>query len=91
MVSGVALGAIMPNQNNWLMNVVQPQARGRAAGVLTTFVFAGQFAGPLFAALADLFFSLQGIFASFAIAAGILSVGLMILSNRTTPNTATSH
>lgn len=91
MVSGVALGAIMPNQNNWLMSVVQPQARGRAAGVLTTFVFAGQFAGPLFAALADLFFSLQGIFASFAIAAGILSVGLMILSNRTTPNTATSH
>ena len=82
MVSGIALGAIMPNQNNWLMSVVQPQARGRAAGVLTTFVFAGQFAGPLFAALADLFFSLQGIFATFAVAAGVLSAGLMVIAGR---------
>lgn len=82
MFSGLALGAIMPNQNNWLMSVVQPQARGRAAGVLTTFIFAGQFAGPLFAALADLFVSLNGIFAVFAIAAGILSIVLMVLASR---------
>lgn len=80
MVSGVALGAIMPNQNNWLMGSVHPQARGRAAGVLTTFVFAGQFAGPLFAGVASLFVSLHGIFAVFAIAAGVLSVTLMILA-----------
>lgn len=77
---GLGLGSIMPNQNMWLMSAVDPAARGRAAGVLTTFVFAGQFAGPLLAGIAALHTSQRGIFTLFAVLLGIMSVVMLIIA-----------
>lgn len=82
MIAGLGVGFIMPNQNNWLMGAIPPEASGRAAGILTTFVFAGQFAAPLFAGIANQYVSQQGIFAVFAIASGLLAAILVVLVNR---------
>jgi len=79
---GLGLGSIMPNQNMWLMSAVDPETRGRAAGVLTTFVFAGQFAGPLFASIAALLTSQRGIFGLFAVLLGIMAVVMFVIALR---------
>ena len=55
MVAGVALiglgiGPSLPNYMAYWLGVVQPGLRGRAAGMLTTAFFAGQFASPLITA-----------------------------------------
>ncbi|WP_342074960.1 MFS transporter [Yoonia sp. SS1-5] len=77
---GAALGFIMPNQNMWLMSSVAPQARGRAAGVLTTFVFAGQFAGPVIAGLLAPSVGLSGLFATFAGALAVVAAIMLVIS-----------
>lgn len=45
---GMGLGPAMPNQTAHLMAAMPPTQRGRASGLLTTAVFAGQFVSPLF-------------------------------------------
>ena len=55
MVAGVALiglgiGPSLPNYMTYWLSVVEPGLRGRAAGMLTTAFFAGQFASPLITA-----------------------------------------
>ena len=55
MVAGVALiglgiGPSLPNYTTYWLGVVPPGLRGRAAGMLTTAFFAGQFASPLITA-----------------------------------------
>jgi MFS family permease len=46
-VSGIGIGAAMPNAMTWLMTVTRPEIRGRLVGGFTTFVFLGQFLSPL--------------------------------------------
>ena len=47
LVTGSGLGLIIPNQNVWLMAHVPAAARGRAAGLMTLLLFAGQFVSPI--------------------------------------------
>jgi MFS family permease len=77
LIVGLGLGMSMPNQNSWLMAVVDEQTRGRAAGILTTFVFAGQFAAPLIAGGLAAFMSIGTVFAVFAAALAIVAVLLL--------------
>lgn len=46
-VTGLGGGLYMPNANVWLMTVTAPEIRGTAVGVLSTFLFAGQFLSPV--------------------------------------------
>lgn len=48
LVSGLGAGLLMPNSNLCLVTMASPQNRGRVLGLLTTFIFLGQFASPLF-------------------------------------------
>lgn len=78
LIAGLGLGATMPNQNSWLMAEVPEAARGRAAGILTTLVFAGQFAAPLVAGGLASIISLSAVFALFALA--LAAVGLTLFT-----------
>lgn len=82
LIVGLGFGLIMPNQNMWLMSAVEPQARGRAAGILTTFVFAGQFAGPVFAGIAAAVTTQRGVFGVFAVALAVMAVVMLLWALR---------
>lgn len=47
-IAGLGSGLIMPNSNLCLVTIASPNNRGRVLGMLTTSVFLGQFASPLF-------------------------------------------
>lgn len=76
---GLGLGLVMPNQNSWMMSRVPSSARGRAAGYLTTAVFAGQFVSPLIAGLLSVIMSTSSVFAVYALTLFCMSVILGIL------------
>ncbi len=46
-ISGIGVGLIMPNVNTWLLKITPDEIRGSATGLLTTSLFAGQFASPI--------------------------------------------
>jgi MFS family permease len=46
-IAGAGLGLFFPNNNSLLYARTPPSVRGRAAGIMTTCVFSGQFASPL--------------------------------------------
>ena len=60
---GVGTGLIMPNSSLWMMSVVPQSVRGRLIGRLTTFIFMGQFASPLFIQPLQHWFQIRGAFA----------------------------
>ncbi len=66
MTAGLGLGLVMPHQNNGLMGKVPKAARDRAAGVLATLVFAGQFTAQVVAGLLVQVITLGRVFAVFA-------------------------
>lgn len=47
-ISGLGAGLLLPNSNLCLVTLASPQNRGKVLGLLTTFIFLGQFASPLF-------------------------------------------
>ncbi|PRW64218.1 MFS transporter [Actinopolyspora mortivallis] len=47
LVLGTGLGILIPNINNWVMSEADESVRGRYAGLITTFLFFGQFLAPL--------------------------------------------
>lgn len=47
LIAGTGSGLIMPNSNLCLVTLASPENRGRILGLLTTFIFLGQFASPL--------------------------------------------
>lgn len=47
LIAGAGAGLIMPNSNLCLVTLASPEMRGRILGLLTTFIFIGQFASPL--------------------------------------------
>lgn len=67
--AGLGLGLAIPNQNVWLMAHTPELARGRAAGLMTMLLFAGQFASPLVSGALLLALDLHGVFLAFALAA----------------------
>ncbi len=46
-LTGLGIGPSLPNYTTHWLGIVPPGLRGRAAGMLTTAFFAGQFASPL--------------------------------------------
>ncbi|QYK43285.1 MAG: MFS transporter [Paracoccaceae bacterium] len=81
-LAGLAMGPSMANYTTWFMARVPATQRGRAAGMLTTAFFLGQFASPLVSAPLVATFGLQGAFAVLglglvAIAGGVAAAGTM--------------
>ncbi|MEM8787199.1 MAG: MFS transporter [Pseudomonadota bacterium] len=68
-VTGLGLGLIIPNQNVWLMAHVSQTARGRASGLMTTLLFAGQAISPLVSGALLIALDLRAVFSVFAAAA----------------------
>jgi MFS family permease len=56
LIAGLGIGMLMPNMMSTVMSSTPPQAQGKAAGLLTSAIFAGQFLSPLISGpLADQF------------------------------------
>ena len=88
MVAGVALiglgiGPSLPNYTTYWLGIVPPGLRGRAAGMLTTAFFAGQFASPLITAPLVGTFGLPGAFETLALAQLVLAGALGLAALRT--------
>ncbi|MGP4022083.1 MFS transporter [Actinomadura sp. 3N407] len=47
MIIAVGLALAVPNLNNWIISGTRAEVRGRAVGMLTTALFAGQFFSPV--------------------------------------------
>jgi len=76
MIAGAGMGPAMPNYSTYLMAKVPPAARGRAAGLLTTSFFAGQFASPLVSAPLVVNFGISGAF--LALSGTLLVIGIAL-------------
>jgi MFS family permease len=76
-VAGVGFGFTMPNQASWMMAEVPPAQRGAATGILTSAIFLGQFASPLFAGPAS---ALIGLGNTYALAAGVMLLAALVVS-----------
>jgi MFS family permease len=81
-IAGLGVGMLMPNQTLWLMATVPADARGRAAGLLTTAIFAGQFASPLISGLIAPQVGINTTFTIFATALILMSVAMAIAAIR---------
>jgi MFS family permease len=75
--AGLGFGTMMPNLTLWLMAKVPPEARGKAAGLLTTAIFAGQFASPIVSGLVA---GQAGLATTFTIFAGSLLAVAIIMA-----------
>ncbi|MGR3503199.1 MFS transporter [Pseudaestuariivita sp.] len=91
LTTGAGLGAIIPNQNVWLMAHVPDTARGRSSGMMTTLLFAGQFASPFVSAAVLAVTDLSGVFLVFALGAGMVAAMLGASHIVTRSRAAGSH
>lgn len=78
LVTGTGLGLIIPNQNVWLMAHVPAAFRGRASGLMTTCLFAGQFVSPLISGVLLIAMDLHSVFLVFALAVAAVATALWI-------------
>ena len=78
LVTGTGIGLIIPNQNVWLMAQVPETARGRASGLMTTCLFAGQFASPIASGALLAVMDLSAVFLAFALVAAAAALALWI-------------
>jgi MFS family permease len=78
LVAGLGMGISMPNYTTWFMARVPATMRGRAAGLLTTAFFLGQFASPLVSAPLVGWLGLAGTFAAVGGALMMLGSGLWL-------------
>jgi len=46
-IAGIGFGLYVPNQSSWILSIVSPKRRGFGVGIVTTAMFAGQFAAPI--------------------------------------------
>jgi len=75
LLAGMGIGPAMPNIMSVLMAATPPQARGKAAGLVTTAFFAGQLAAPL---LGGVLARSYGLPATFVTCAGALALLAMV-------------
>lgn len=78
LVTGSGLGLLIPNQTVWLMAHVPEGARGRASGLMTTLLFAGQFASPIASGALLAWMDLHAVFLAFALAIGAAALALAV-------------
>lgn len=80
--SGLGAGLLMPNSNLCLVTMASPENRGKVLGLLTTFIFLGQFASPLFFQPLVNFTSIRGGFFYLSIAMIFISTIVLIRNKR---------
>ncbi|MGO2990018.1 MAG: MFS transporter [Halomonadaceae bacterium] len=79
-VSGLGLGAFMPNTTAWLMRITPQRVRGRVFGGFTATFFFGQFISPIAVAPAVIWLdSLRNVYTGMAVLCCVLAVILAIL------------
>lgn len=78
LIAGLGMGISMPNYTTWFMARVPATMRGRAAGLLTTAFFLGQFASPLVSAPLVAWLGLAGTFAAVGMGLVVLGLGLWV-------------
>ena len=78
LVTGSGLGLVIPNQTVWLMAHVPEATRGRASGLMTTLLFAGQFVSPILSGGLLAVMDLHAVFLAFALAIGAAALVLRI-------------
>ena len=76
MIGGYGAGMLMPNGNLWLVEVAPANLRGRLVGGLTTAIFLGQFASPLFSQPIKTAFSLSVMFNVVSVISVLLGMAL---------------
>lgn len=74
-LTGLGGGLFMANSSIWLLHVTDPAIRGRAVGILTMFIFIGQFASPIAVEGLKTYMSLSGAFFSAAILVAVMGLG----------------
>ncbi len=80
-ISGLGLGAFMPNTTAWLMRITPQRVRGRVFGGFTATFFLGQFISPIAVAPAVTWLeSLRNVYTGMAVLCCVLAVILAILS-----------
>lgn len=79
---GLGMGPSMPNYTTYFMAHTPAALRGRAAGMLTTAFFAGQFVSPLLSAPLVAGFGLSGAFEVLGGALVVLGTGLAVAAAR---------
>ena len=82
LVTGAGVGLIIPNQNVWLMAHVPEAARGRASGLMTACLFAGQFVSPIVSGALLAAMDLSAVFLAFGLAIGAVALALLIAGRR---------
>ena len=81
-ISGLGLGAFMPNTTTWLMRITPQRVRGRVFGGFTSTFFFGQFVSPVVVAPALIWLdSLRNVYTAMAVLCCLLAAALLILSN----------
>lgn len=80
--SGLGAGLMMPNSNLCLVTMASPENRGKVLGLLTTFIFLGQFASPLFFQPLVNFTSIRGGFFYLSISMIVISIIVLIRNKR---------
>ena len=86
LISGVGAGLLMPNSNLCLVSLASPQNRGKVLGFLTTFIFLGQFASPLFFQPLVNLTSIKGGFLYLSLAMILVSIIVLIRNKRLIQN-----
>lgn len=74
-VTGAGAGLVMPNSNLCLVTLSSPGSRGKILGLLTTFIFLGQFASPI---LTEPVVSLTSISGAFFYISIVLITGAVV-------------
>lgn len=46
-IAGIGFGLYVPNHSSWILSIVSAKRRGFGVGIVTTAMFAGQFAAPI--------------------------------------------
>lgn len=82
LISGLGAGLLMPNSNLCLVSIASPENRGKVLGLLTTFIFLGQFASPLFFQPLVDYTSIKGGFLYLSIAMILVSIIVLIRNKR---------
>ncbi|MEM6523975.1 MAG: MFS transporter [Bacteroidota bacterium] len=81
-IAGAGAGLVMPNSSLCLVTLSTPSSRGKILGLLTTFIFLGQFASPLFTGPIVNISSIKMGFLYMAMAIIIVSIIALIRNRR---------
>ncbi len=84
-ISGLGAGLLMPNSNLCLVSLASQQNRGKVLGLLTTFIFLGQFASPLFFQPLVNLTSIRGAFLYFSLVLILIAIIVLIRNKRLVP------